>query len=541
MTIADASQARDAVEDRIPLSFNQRFLLTLDKGDDEGPFGPKYFFPSAWRLSGKVDVAALRGALADVVERHEILRTEVVREGDDGYQRILPPMAARLEVRDRPDAGAADADRVAEELLIEIEAGEYSFGDMPLLHGVLVRLADDTSILALIAHHAAVDTYSLQIIIRDVAASYAARTGHRPPELPAVRQYQEFTRWELDRGTGTEMAKAREYWHARLQDTTLHATRTDKLRSANVPKGTAAHRFLIDAGLTAEVMRLSKTLRCSPFMVMLAAYKVLLRDTTGETDLTVTTLSSGRGDARFQQTVGSFFNFVPLRTDLGPCGTFRDVVKATRTTCLEAYANEMPFPLVVAGTPQVMASLGDDGAMVAFQVFQEPFTVDRKVVGDIEYRDVRRRLTSQEETVDVPDGALWTLEIDPAGETLCSLLYNTNLFDHETMAAAADAYCQLLRRLVAEPDASLTTQGGGAVDTPIEQKVEEIWRTVLTVPDGQENATFFELNGDSMSAVRVVSRIQEEIGVVIDVADMFEQDPSLPVLVRNVRELATAA
>jgi acyl carrier protein len=79
------------------------------------------------------------------------------------------------------------------------------------------------------------------------------------------------------------------------------------------------------------------------------------------------------------------------------------------------------------------------------------------------------------------------------------------------------------------------------VNTPIEQKVEEIWRTVLTVPAGQEDATFFELNGDSMSAVRVVSRIQEEIGVVIDVADMFEQDPTLPALVRNVRELAAAA
>src|SRR5262245_64520549 len=107
MTIADASRALDAVEDRIPLSFNQRFLLTLDKGDDEGPFGPKYFFPSAWRLTGKVDLEALRGALADVVERHEVLRTEVVRDGDAGYQQILPPLAPRLEVRDRFDVGAA--------------------------------------------------------------------------------------------------------------------------------------------------------------------------------------------------------------------------------------------------------------------------------------------------------------------------------------------------------------------------------------------------------------------------------------------------
>ena len=182
-----------------------------------------------------------------MVERHEILRTEVVREGGAPRQRILPPLAPQLQVRDRPEVPAADADRVAEELLIEIEAGRYSFLDMPLLHAVLVRLADDTSILTLIAHHAAVDTWSLQLIVRDLASAYARRTGHTPPELPPVLQYQEFTRWELNRATGPEMTKAADYWRAKLNGTTLHATRTDHLRSAGLPKGTAAHRFLLDA------------------------------------------------------------------------------------------------------------------------------------------------------------------------------------------------------------------------------------------------------------------------------------------------------
>lgn len=532
MTIAETAP----VTDDIPLSFNQNFLLMFDKGDDEGPFGPKYFFPSAWRLTGEIDEEKLRLALADVVERHEILRTEVVREDGSARQRILPPLTPHLEVRDRTDVPAAEADRVAEELLIEIEAGRYGF-TMPLLHAVLVRLAGDTSVLALIAHHAAVDTWSLQLIIRDLATSYATRTGHARPKLPPVRQYQEFTRWELSHAAGPEMARAASYWRSKLHGTSLHATRTDHARSAGLPKGTAAHRFLLDAELTADVMRLSRSLRSSPFMVMLAAYNVFLRETTGESDLTVTTLSSGRADARFQQTVGSFFNFVPLRTDLGPCVTFRDVIRATRTTCLEAYAHEMPFPQLAGTVPELMTSLGDDGAMVAFQVFQEPFMVDRQQVGDIEYRDVRRRLTSQDDTVDVPDGALWTLEIDPAGETLCSLLYNTNLFDQDTVAAMTDGYCRLLRRLITEPEAPLSTQTNTA-EAPIEQKVTEIWQSVLAAAPGTEDATFFELSGDSMSAVRIVSRIQEELDVVIDVADLFEEDPTLAALVKSVQERA---
>ena len=535
MNIAEQSPAPAETADRIPLSFNQSFLVMFDKGDGEGPFGPKYFFPSAWRLRGKIDIVALRGALADVVERHEILRTDVVRDGGAGYQRILPATDPELEIRHRPEVPAAEADRVAEELLIEIEAGDYSFRAMPLLHAVLVRLAGDESILALIAHHAAVDTWSLQLIVRDLATAYAVRTGHTPPEAPKVRQYQEFTRWELGRATGAETARARDYWQAKLRGARLQATRTSHPRSAGRPKATAAHRFLIPADLTAQVVSMARTLRCSPFMVMFAAYQVLVRGTTGETDLTITTLSSGRGHARFHDTVGSFFNFVPLRTDLGASTTFRDVVKATRATCLEAYAHELPFPQVLQGSPELMSTLGDDTAMVAFQVFQEPFMLDDKVVGGIAYRDVRRRLTSQEVTVDVPDGALWTLEIDPAGETLGSLLYNTNLFEHAAMVAVARDYCRLLAELVRAPDAPLT-EAGGAPGGVLGEQVAAIWRDVLTVPEGSEDLTFFDLNGDSMSAVRIVARIEEELAVQIDVADMFEQDPTLAALVRSVGE-----
>ncbi|WDZ83497.1 condensation domain-containing protein [Micromonospora cathayae] len=456
MTVPATQPASDGVAARAPLSFNQEFLSLFDKGDGEGPFGPKYFIVAAWRLRGSLDLDALRAALADVVRRHEILRTEVVRDGENSAQLVRPPSQPQLEVRDLPVPDPADRDARAERLLAEVETEEYGFGELPLLNAVLGRFAADDAALVLIAHHAAADEWSMQLLVRDLANAYATRTGHQVPELPEVRQYREFTVWERER-VGTPGAdRNREYWRDKLKGARIHTTRTDHPRSAQLPKSTAAHRFLVDADLTRDVLKLSRSLRASPFMVMLAAYKEFLRRDTGRSDLTVPTLSSGRGQARFHQTVGSFFNFVPLRTDVSDCHTFRDVVTATRRTCVQAYSHDLPFGLVLGEAPELMASLAaDDQAIFAFQVFQMPFAMKAETVGDVVYSDLRRRLTSQEETTDVPDGALWTFDLDPDGETVGSLLYNTNLLDPARMARMADEYCALLRRLVDAPDAPL--------------------------------------------------------------------------------------
>ncbi len=448
MTITDAVAA-----DRAPLSFNQEFLSLFDKGDGEGPFGPKNFIVTGWRVTGRLDAGVLRDALADVVARHEILRTEVVRDGDSPAQVIRPPAPARLEVRDLSGTAPGDREAAADRLIVDVEAGECPYDELPLIRVVVGAFTPDDAILVLVAHHAAVDEWSMQLLMRDLSGAYATRTGHAVPPPPEAPQYRDFTVWERERMAGPVAGRNRAYWRDTLSGTRIHTTGTDHLRSAGLPKSTAAHRFLIDAELTADVLRLGRSLRASPFMVMLAAYKELLRRDTGLTDLTVPTLSSGRAQAQFQHTVGSFFNFVPLRTDVAGCGTFREVVTATRRSCLGALTHDLPFGLVLGEAPDVMSGLGDDRAIVAFQVFQMPFALRGEVVGDLTYTGLRARLISQEETTDVPDGALWTFDLDPDGETVGSLYFNTNLFEAGRMARMVDAYHELLRRLVREPDA----------------------------------------------------------------------------------------
>src|ERR1700719_490589 len=116
MTVAHDQEAK-----RYPLSLIQERFVAMDQGDDSAPFGRRYLIVSALRITGPVDLAALQGALDDVVARHELLRTLVVRDADPPYQQVFPPCQVPLEVRDLPSG--TDPDMAIPELVLEVQAG----------------------------------------------------------------------------------------------------------------------------------------------------------------------------------------------------------------------------------------------------------------------------------------------------------------------------------------------------------------------------------------------------------------------------------
>ncbi|MFC7613496.1 condensation domain-containing protein [Actinokineospora soli] len=408
-----------------------------------------------WHVRGAVDPDTLREAMDLVVCRHEALRTVVVRGDEDKYQTVLPASPTKLRVVDLPGVAPADRAAAAEDLLIDLEQSDYPVADLPLFQAVLARFDDDESVLVLIAHHTAVDGWSMHLLIRDLTAFYAVLRGHELPDLPELTQYQEYVRWERERFAHERLAPSREYWATQLEGARILALPTDWRKSEGRPKSTAAHRFLVDEEVTAAAIELAKETRGSAFMVMLAAYEVFLSRRTGETDILVTTLASGRGQARFQETVGSFFNFVPLRTDLSGATTFREVVAKVRATCLKAYSHQVPFAQVMAGSPELGASFAaDDAAVFAFQVFQFPYVLAGERVGDLELTEIRRRLRPQDSGPDIPDGALWTLDVD-GSDMVGNLQYNTNIFRAETIAELVTGFLAVLRETVTDPDSPL--------------------------------------------------------------------------------------
>jgi condensation enzyme len=433
-----------AARDRIPLSFQQEFLKVVDHGDGMGPFGPLYTIVGGWRLNGELDLPALQGALDDVVARHEALHTRIVPDDGEPYQYVLPPAPPRLEVRDLETPDPAARDLRAEHFVNEIEAGTFDLHEVPLLRGVLGRFDSRDAVLALAAHHTAVDGWSVHLVVRDLAEFYAARLEGRGADLPRARQYREYVAWQRAAADSPAAGAARAYWRENLRGAQVVTIPTDRSREAGQRFVTGWYRFLIEDQLRSATLALADRMRSSPFMVLLAAYLVYLRETTGRTDLVVPTFTPGRSPAWVDDIVGSFYNLLPLRVDIGGCAGFGDVIARTRAACLAAYPREMPFMQLADEAPELMSpALEPDAALCVFQVTQSPHVVRGEQVGGLRYTAMRRRVVSAPAGSQIPDGVLLGLEVHPSA-LIGSVGYTTNLFDERRVAAMAARFTDVL-------------------------------------------------------------------------------------------------
>jgi hypothetical protein len=435
-----------------PLSLNQEFMCLFDQGGDDGPFGCRNHLVFAWRATGApIDLEALRGALFDVVARHEALRTRVAGPAGSLYQEILPASPAPLEVRDLGAVPERERAERAVALTQEIETETISGLEPPFLRAVLARFDDRDAVLVLMAHHLAVDGISMGLVIRDLANRYRARTGHRTPDLPATRQYTEYSRWQHD-GAGSDAA--REYWRRQLDGARFTAIPTDFLRSAALPESTARHRFLIPQDVVSAIDRMTRTGRATRFMAIAAMYQLLVHRLTGATDVVMAIFTPGRGGGLFDETVGSLYNFLPLRTDLSGCTTYGEVLKRTRRTCLEAFAHDIPTIQIFAEAPELMdPAMADDATAVVLESVPDANrTIEAP--GGPTFTRITRMLNAQTLTSAVPDGALWDVNKDPSGDAIGAVTYKRNLFRAETIASMADDFGRIARDFSSSPDAS---------------------------------------------------------------------------------------
>lgn len=438
-------------DERPALSLNQKFLCSLDHGETAGALSQWYTIASGLRLRGNIDVGALSAALDDVVARHEILRTVLDRDDGEWHQRLHPPGPASLEVRDVGSADSADsAERAAYDLVDDVEAEPFSHREVPLLRAVLGKLGADDHVLALSTHHVASDAWSMQVIITDLAACYAARSAGRTPSLPGACQYREFAEWQRA-AEESWSGIAGGYWRDRLRGARLHALAVSRVLPAGAPDPYSVHRFVIGRALTEAAARVARSTRSSLFVVLLAAYKLLASQLTGESDLVVPTFTAGRTEPRFASVVGPLYNFLPIRTDLGGCGSFADVITRTRASCLQAYANDIPFPLIQAQAGDLLERCGDDHlAVCAFEMFPPPSLTGIERAGDLRYAELRGRRTSRSVGASTPKGMLWALDHLRSGALAAVIRFSRDRFDEGTIAEIAAQYRRVLSASVAE-------------------------------------------------------------------------------------------
>lgn len=433
---------------RYPLSFTQHYFHTLDEGDLNGAFGNRFTIVSALRITGHVDIPTLQGAFDDVVARHELLRTVVVRDEDPPYQQVYPPCRVPLAVQDAP-AGDRPRDLIAEDLLIEAEKQTMTPREVPVIRAALTRFDDRDSVLTVVVHHSASDAWSQNVVLRDLAACYSARAGQHPVDLPPVKQYREYAEWQ--RAGAAETSDARRYWREKLRGGHVLAVPNDRPRPEVYSRPFSAHNYQVDASEMAATARFAVQTRSSMFMVMMAAFSVFAYELTGHADLGIRAFTTGRNEPAFQNTMGLFLNLVPFRTDISGCASFRDIVARTRDTCIDAYAHEVPITVIEEDLPGFNAPHDDPrNSQIILGMYQTQPGGTGLTIGD--RADLIFKHAPSSETSDIPSGMVWNMSFGRSGQLSGDVVYNLDEFDERKVTGWVSDFHRILRRLVSEPD-----------------------------------------------------------------------------------------
>ncbi|MGW3959583.1 condensation domain-containing protein [Amycolatopsis sp. NPDC005003] len=434
-----------------PLSSPQELWYSGDKGDQAGFFGSGFILASALRITGRVDVPALQAALDDLVVRHEILRTTVVREVEPPYQRVDAAAPVPLEVRDLPVPAGRRRDLRAEELLAEAEQRAVHPREMPVVRAILARFDETDSVLALTVHHTAVDEWSMQVIIRDLSVCYAARKEGREPVLPEARQYREFSAWQQAAANSAAGDTARGYWRQKMHGAQIFAVPADYPVPDTHDTPCTTHNFTVDAGVMAGVAEIAEAAGATAPVVLLAAFNVLAHEIAGTTDQAIDTLTTGRTDSRFDDTVGPVMNFLVFRTDIGPAGSFLDVVKRTQDSWAEAYAHEIPIQHIEWEAPHVMEPNDENlktNCIIGF--FELPFDEADLQIGEGS-TEIRKRTAPTPVGPWIPHGVAWALHLLRTGELTGSIQYNLEDVGESTVAGWAASYRRILANAAENP------------------------------------------------------------------------------------------
>ncbi|MGF1654552.1 MAG: alpha/beta fold hydrolase, partial [Actinomycetales bacterium] len=427
----------------VPATDPQRrmhYLAQLDPGSGA------YLLHQALLLRGPLDVTALERAFGTVVDRHAPLRT-VFQLTDDGLvQRVRPAGAFRLQV---DPAGAAPGDVLTEVgRLSEAELRRpFDLERDDLLRVRLSPVAPDVHALLVTMHHAVSDGWSISVLAEEVRAAYARLRTHPQEPVPAAEPEVTFAdyaysmaRWAAGPDAEQDLA----YWQERLAGVpVVHSLPLDHPRP---PEATGAGGTLertVDAALAEAVRRLAVSRGATPFMVLLAAFAVLLARRSGRDDVVVGIPVANRGTPELESLIGMFVNSLVLRTRVDRDATFQDLLTQVRDQTLQDLDHQhVPLDLLVE-------RLNPPRSTAHAPLFQIMFAYQNTEVPAIELDGVEATLVRQPEQDALAELMLDVFEI--GGGLSLRWHHSTDLFDPSSVGSLADEYVALLRRVAADP------------------------------------------------------------------------------------------
>ncbi len=481
----------------LPLSFSQERMWFLNQ---LMPESIAYNIAIASRLRGPIDLAAFARAFEVLARRHESLRT-TFRFADKAPTQVIAAEPHNpfsfTDVSAIPvEAALAEARRLAE----AAARVPFDLTNGPLMRVSAYRVAPDDHVVMLNMHHIISDQWSAGVLGREIGVIYEALTRGAEPELPALPiQYPDFASWQRRWLDGDRLREQLDYWTARLTGAPPLELPTDRPRPS-FQAGRGSRRLIaFPQDLVESVRALTVAENSTPFMALLAAFKLLLWRYSGQDDLTVGVPIANRTRQEVEGQIGTFVNTLALRTTVDAEGSFRDLLRRVREMALGAYAHQdLPFERLVQELRPGRDTSRAPLVQVLFNVVNAPLP------------PATGTLTSQPFPID--RGAAQfdlTLSVNFERQRTALLEYDTDLFDAHRIDRMLAQYRTILEEVVRDPDRPVA--GIPLLDRAERQTVLVDWNATAAECPAETVAQRFEAAAARTPGARAVRCGADEI------------------------------
>jgi thioesterase domain-containing protein len=415
------------------------------------PFSPSYNIPFALAVYGPLDVFALGRALAEIVRRHQVLRTAIVLTGEEPRSIVLPAPDTILTHCDLSRTVVDQREAAIAELIRQEVRRPFDLARDLVIRAALAKLSPAEHVLIITIHHIAADGWSLDVLLQELETLYEAfRKGQPSPLDPLPLQYADFAAWQRGWLQGARLEQQRDYWLNQLQALPSLTLGSDRPRPARPSyRATYAEPFTIPAPLAGRLREVGRSTGATLFMTALAAFDVLLAQASGQDDIAVGIPIANRRRPDLNGLIGFFVNTVVVRVRMRGDPTFREIVGTVRRAALEALDHQdFPFDQLVAEL-EVPRSLGRNPLVQVVFNYQNP---------------LRTKIALGEATAEFLLSASGSVRFDlevfireqDDGSLHVRFTGAADLFEQETIGQLAGSYRELLEGLASNPDRRLS-------------------------------------------------------------------------------------
>ncbi|MGW2722339.1 amino acid adenylation domain-containing protein [Streptomyces sp. NPDC001492] len=410
------------------------------------PGSTTYNLVQPFRLTGPLDVTALRGAFDTFVDRHDVLSLSFEAAADAPHQMPGTGKPLDFQVIDVCD----DPEKLAVERVIAEEARTpFDLASGPHFRVRLLRVAPQEHVLVVSVHHIVWDAWSTSIMVREISALYRGQNASVLPE-PGVR-YADVARWEAEQARSGAFRDQIDFWRRELAAPlpVLALPTEGTVEDSEVIEGARAP-LAVDPVVAAGFRDVCTAERATTFMGYLAAWQVLLQWWCRQQDIIVGVPAGHRAHPQLESTIGFLVNSLAIRTRFTGDPTFTDVLREVRERALEAYANQdVPFDHVVQAIRPERRS-GESAP-----VYRTWFLLEDVPLPDWDLPGVRAEEIDAEFLLSVHDIKL-TLVADEKGGMTGGIDYRVGLFSDSTVRRLTRCLSELVKLLSNEPDTRLS-------------------------------------------------------------------------------------